>query len=182
MGALGSNARCSFPCTHKSIFKKTSYILKPSKAYQRYATKKGGLDIDLWSIKEISAATGLDRKRINDYKDVVKPATYANEGYDGHTGYKLYSSDSFKKFILIALMVKLQMERKLIKSIIIGKTNYAAILDSIIENAKDKERICKDVITLAMHFQETGLEDAIERLQGEPISVLMERITIKNEK
>lgn len=69
----------------------------------------------LRTVKEVCTLTGLNRKLLFDYKDVIKPSAYSNTGFDGKDGYKLYDESAVIKLRQVAIFRELGMERTDIK-------------------------------------------------------------------
>ena len=111
---------------------------------------------NLKSVKEVCEITGLNRKTLFDYKDVVKPAGYKNYMVDDRDGYKLYDDKAVKLLIQIAFYQKLGMQRKEIQELITSddydcnKANM--VLNAHIKKLEEEKKRLERKIEVAKKF------------------------------
>lgn len=114
----------------------------------------------LRTVKEVCTLTGLNRKLLFDYKDVIKPSAYSNTGFDGKDGYKLYDESAVIKLRQVAIFRELGMERTDIKKRICD-SNYDLnqLLDEQIFLLKEKQKRINDMISVAEQSKFIGLKN-----------------------
>lgn len=66
----------------------------------------------LYKVKEVCEMTGLTRKQLYDYQNIVNPSSFEKSGY------KLYDETAVERLILVANYRKILMPLKTIKDIL----------------------------------------------------------------
>ena len=66
----------------------------------------------LYKVKEVCEMTGLTRKQLYDYQNIVNPSSFEKSGY------KLYDEPAVERLILVANYRKILMPLKTIKDIL----------------------------------------------------------------
>lgn len=119
------------------------------------------------SVKEVCQLTGLNRKLLYLYKDVVKPSGYKNVGYpkkngewcDGH---KQYDENDIVKLQQISIFEKLKTDRQKIKEKM-SVDNYDSnkILDEQIALLKMKKKEIEELIEAAELMKQSGIRGEV---------------------
>ena len=104
---------------------------------------KGIIDQELFSVKEVCEATGLNRKKLFDYQNIVKPS-----GYD-KSGYKLYSSKDISKLIIVAELRNIGASLASIKEVIDGAKTKQELIAEQIEALEEQRRMVEQKIKAA---------------------------------
>lgn len=129
-------------------------------------TKGGKGKAVLFTVGEVSAITGMSRKLLFDYKELVPPADFRTRGYEDRNGityggYKLYDVDGLYTFLLISVFRKMGMKRAQIKQMLSEKDQKEALekwqrthLHVLME---EKEKLEEQ-----LHFAERILEIGID--------------------
>lgn len=116
----------------------------------------------LYSVNEICKKTGLDRKALFDYKDVVPATDHQNFNIEGKEGYKLYDEESLIKLQQIAIFKKLHMKKSIIKDKF-NSSEYDSIkiLNEQVELLNERKKEIEDLIILANSLKEIGVKNRI---------------------
>lgn len=116
----------------------------------------------LQTVKQVCQRTGLNRKLLYDYRDVVKPAGYANYMVDGTSGYKLYDEAGVMKLQQISFYRKLGLERKEIISII-ASPDYDSnrVLAEQYHMLQKKKREIEEMILAVENLKLIGTKNSV---------------------
>ena len=111
-----------------------------------------------YSVNDISLRTGLDRYKINQFSDVVKPVSWSNRGYERPNGtsvdgYKLYDETGLKKFTAISLLMKLGVNRKRIRQMFNNKESINSLYKLAADEAKTKIKEYEDILLVATNLE-----------------------------
>lgn len=133
-----------------------------------------------YTVKDISIRTGLDRFKINQFSDIVKPVSWSNRGYerlDGTSvdGYKLYDEAGLKKFMVISLLLKLGVRRKRIRQMFINGESINNLYKLAADEAKEKIKEYEDI-----HIIATNLETASSIFDQDDLLTFVDIFGMKN--
>lgn len=116
------------------------------------------------SVGEVCKITGLNRRQLDEYKDIVKPVSYSTKGHycrdyerNGRdvrgyesTGHKEYDDEGLDRLILIKLFIELKVKRSEIKRIFQSPDfDFDKSLKEQIENLKRRKEETERLIELA---------------------------------
>lgn len=117
----------------------------------------------LLSVKEVCQLTGLNRKLLYLYKDIVKPSGYKNVGYEKKNGewcdgHKQYDEKDIVKLQQISIFEKLRIDRVKIKEKM-SAANYDSnkILDEQIAMLRRKKKEIEELIETAELMRKIGI-------------------------
>lgn len=88
----------------------------------------------IYSVKEVCQITGLSRKQLFDYKDIVKPTAYDKSGY------KLYDKASLNQLKTVSELRQIGVSLVRIKMLLDGEFSMAEIVRSQIEILNEQKR------------------------------------------
>ena len=137
----------------------------------------------LLSVKEVCQLTGLNRKLLYLYKDVVKPSGYKNVGYEKKNGewcdgHKQYDEKDIIKLQQISIFEKLRIDREKIKEKM-SAVNYDSnkILDEQIALLKMKKNEIEELIEAAELMKQSGIQGEVSGFYAQcDINALAKRL------
>ena len=104
----------------------------------------------MYSMKEVFEKTGLNRRQVFEFQDVVPPAKRKQVGLNHNEGYKYYDDDGLKKLQIISIFRQLNVPNVDIKRRMrVSPFNSEEILTEQIERLKEERKRIDDCIKLA---------------------------------
>lgn len=105
-----------------------------------------------YEVKDICRMTGLTRKQLFDYEDVIKPVARKNKAR-----YKIYDENSLDMFRQVSFYKMLGRKPEYIKDII-SKSEYdkTDAFNKLVEEIRAQKRKYDDILYVAEHIQEVG--------------------------
>lgn len=97
----------------------------------------------LYKVKEVCNLTGLSRKQLFDYQDIVKPTSYDKSGY------KLYDSTALQDLVTIAELRGIDTSLKQIRKLIKGQSTKENIVKEQIKNLEKQRNTIEKMILKA---------------------------------
>lgn len=128
---------------------------------------------ELYAPKDIYRITGLDRKTLFNFKDIIPATDHSNdfvrknEGNDFGEGYKLYDEAALKQFVIISMLKELGVQNAEIKKMFIDNSvGKVDVLFKIIEDAEAEIKRLNDIILVAEECAATGLNIGRDSLRS----------------
>ena len=124
----------------------------------------------LRTAKEVYEITGLTRKDLFDYEDVVHASERSNWGYESYRngkcvqykGYKLYDESALEKFQLISIFKKINIPKAQIKKYLKDYENdINGIIDLQIDLLNKQKKEIEDAIQLAEDIRGFGVKSLL---------------------
>ncbi len=107
---------------------------------------EGSIAQILFTVKEVCEKTGLTRKQLFDYKEIVKPVKYDKSGY------KLYDLEGIKQLNLIAELRGIDAPLADIRLVIEGLKTKEEIVENQIMELNNRKSLIDHMIVLAQEM------------------------------
>ena len=138
----------------------------------RFSKKRGWQNEMLFTVGEVCRITGLSRKLLFDYKDLLPPAAYSSRGYEDrrgvqYDGYGLYDTDTLRVFTKIGILREIALSRSEIKKALLENRNFDDLLEAQIKSILLQRKQLEKRRLLAEKVKETGLELLVEKIVKE---------------
>ena len=105
-----------------------------------------------YEVKDVCRMTGLTRKQLYDYEDVIKPVARKN-----NAGYKIYDENGLDMFRKVSFYKMLGRKPEYIKDIIVkSECDKSDSFNKLVEEIRDQKRKYDDMLYIAEHIQEVG--------------------------
>ena len=107
---------------------------------------EGSIAHTLFTVKEVCEKTGLTRKQLFDYKEIVNPVKYDKSGY------KLYDLEGIKQLNLIAALRGIDVPLADIRLVIEGLKTKEEIVENQIMELNNRKSLIDHMIVLAQEM------------------------------
>ena len=104
---------------------------------------EGSTAQDLYSVKEVCNQTGLSRKQLFDYQEIVRPIGHSKSGY------KLYDLKGIRQLKMIAELRDIDVSLAEIRLVVDGSKTKEEIIKNQINVLNERKRFIDSMLILA---------------------------------